>query len=121
MRITFMAKVACCALLIPIPAVAEFKRVESESEFRNLLTDKRLESGEAWLLLQPDEKLIGEVETQPVVGAWIWSDGAQCSNGRIGKNPETGTICHYWEVDGKTARQLSDRGRSEIKVYAIGE
>jgi hypothetical protein len=121
MRITIMAKVACCALLIPVPAFAEFKRIKSESEFRELLTDKRLENGEAWLLLQQDGKSIGEVEKQPWVGAWIWSDGAQCSNGRIGRNPETGTICHYWEVDGKTARKLSDLGKGDVMVYAIGE
>jgi hypothetical protein len=121
MRISITAMAACCALLTPAPVSAEFKRITSEAEFRALLTEKRLEGDGAWYFLRSDGKSVGEVGKDSWVGAWIWSNGAHCSNGRIGKSPEIGTICHYWEVNGDTARQLRDRGKGDVRVYAIGD
>ena len=121
MRISISAIAACCAILIPPMVSAEFKRIKSEAEFRELLTEKRLEGEGAWYFLRADGMSVGEVGNDSWVGAWVWSNGAHCSNGRIGRNPETGTICHYWEVDGDTARQLRDRGKGDVRVYLIGE
>ena len=104
---------------VALPAHADFKRIKSEAEFRKMVVGKTLANDRAQFVLTADGKSTGKVGSEKWVGAWVWHNDAYCSNGRLGKNPELGTKCHFWEIDGSTVRMLRDRGKGDTITYRL--
>ena len=77
MKVLKIATITACALLLsPLATSAQtfnFKQIKTESEFRELVVDKKLVAGWGTLVIHSNGSISGKVGKNKLAGAWKWS------------------------------------------------
>ena len=96
-----------------------WERITTEQQFVEEVVGRTLVNpeGYAWVY-QPDGRITGTWDGQPVTGRWEWHQTLFCRNVRIGAT-ETGTDCQVKEVRGQQMRYTRDQGRGDTIVMSM--
>lgn len=105
-------------MLLSGPAVAGYKWVKSENDFRQLVVDRKLVSDVGWSVAHTNGKLSGKFTHGKLSGSWLWHGRYFCRNGVIA-GKALGTDCQKVEIDGSTLRMTRDKGKGKVVVWAI--
>lgn len=105
---------AVTAAIFASTALAEFKPIKKEKDFRARLVDRKLTDANGnWTIIKSDGSQTGSFGGKTYKGAWTWNGKFWCRNGVIGKK-ELGTDCQLVEVDGNTARFTRSKGKGKL-------
>ena len=113
---------ACALLLSPLATSAQtfnFKQIETESEFRELVVDRKLVAGWGTLVIHSNGSISGKVGKNKLAGAWKWSGKYFCRNFRIGDQKDAGTDCQKMSVDGDHLQVIKNKGKGDASVLTI--
>lgn len=98
---------------LAMPAMAEgFQTVTDRKTFVSLISGKDLRRTGITLQVTPDGRIKGRGLGRSVSGAWQWKGGFFCRDLYWGKQ-NLGANCQRVQVQGRTLRFTSDRGRGE--------
>ena len=123
MKVLKIATITACALLLsPLATSAQtfnFKQIKTESEFRELVVDKKLVAGWGTLVIHSNGSISGKVGKNKLAGAWKWSGKYFCINFRIGNQKDAGTDCQKMSVDGDHLQSIKNKGKGDGAVLTI--
>lgn len=100
------------------PAFAEFAKVNSEEEFRQLVSGKALTRPLVKLEVSPEGQISGKGVTWDVTGTWNWRDGYFCRDLYWG-GTELGYNCQEVRVKDGRIRFTSDRGAGDFADFKM--
>lgn len=100
------------------PAWAEFQKVESRSEFVQLISGKTLTRPLVRLRVAPNGTISGKGATWDVSGQWQWKGGYLCRSLEWGGD-DLGYNCQEVKVSGSTVRITSDRGSGQSADFRL--
>jgi hypothetical protein len=120
-----MKRIALIALplvfgIFATTALAEFKAVKKEKQFRQTIVDRKLTSDNGnWTVINSNGTQTGKFGKNSYSGTWKWSGKYWCRNGVIG-GKELGTNCQLVEIDGNETRFTRDKGKGkDAGTYTI--
>lgn len=111
----------CLAVLVAAlatPAAAEFKRIATEKQMRDLVVGKKLATSNGYSVANADGTMTGEFGGKKFSGAWKWSGKFFCRNGVLG-GKEIGSDCQVWEIDGNQLRYTRQKGKGDSVIATI--
>ena len=100
------------------PALAEFAKVDDQSEFITLVQGKQLKRPFINLRVSADGDITGRGAAWPVGGNWTWQDGYFCRDLFWGGDA-LGYNCQEVQATGDRIRFTSDRGRGDSAEFRI--
>ena len=100
------------------PAFAEFQKVESRSEFVQLVSGKTLTRPLVKLRVGSNGTISGKGATWDVSGQWQWKGGYLCRSLEWGGD-DLGYNCQEVKVNGSTVRITSDRGAGRSADFRL--
>lgn len=115
MRVTVLA---CVLSFAAVPAVAEFQKISSATEFTQIVTGKTLTRPLVELTVTPDGEIAGTGAAWEVVGEWRWQDGYFCRDLFWG-GMDLGFNCQEVQVSRDRIRFTSDRGQGQSAVFRL--
>ena len=105
--------------MLASPTLADFKRIKTEAQFREIVVDKKIYGDDGWAQAHSNGKLTGNYGGKNMSGAWLWSGQLWCRNARLEDGPETGSDCQTWEVNGNQLRLTREKGKGRVSIYEI--
>ncbi|MEH6645897.1 dihydrodipicolinate reductase [Sulfitobacter sp.] len=117
MRQRFFAFVAL-ALACATPAAAEFSKVESAAEFKQLVSGKTLTRPLVKLTLNPNGTISGKGAAWPVTGRWSWKNGFFCRSLEWGGD-DLGYNCQEVKTSSDRIRFTSDQGAGDSAEFSL--
>ena len=112
------AAIFAAALLTALPAAADFSRVQSESDFVNLIKGKTLTRPLVKLQVGTNGTITGTGATWPVSGKWVWKDGYFCRDLKWGGD-DLGYNCQEVKASDGKIRFTSDQGRGDSAEFRL--
>ncbi len=109
---------ATLTLMVATPAFAEFSKVQSASEFKQIVTGKTLTRTFVRLTVSPDGDIEGHGLTWPVNGQWTWKNGYFCRSLEWGGD-DLGYNCQEVTASGNKIRFTSDQGTGESADFSL--
>ncbi|MGJ8603196.1 MAG: dihydrodipicolinate reductase [Marivita sp.] len=106
------------AFVLPSMAVAELKRIESKSEFVQLIQGKTLSRPLVRLQVNPDGQISGRGATWDITGSWSWQNGFFCRELNWGGD-DMGYNCQEVRADGTAMRFTADQGAGEFADFRL--
>ncbi|MAC77992.1 MAG: dihydrodipicolinate reductase [Rhodobacteraceae bacterium] len=100
------------------PVLAEFQKIDTETDFRRLVTGKTLTRPMVRLQVSPQGAISGRGMTWDVTGRWSWQNGYFCRDLAWGGD-DLGYNCQEVRVNGRKVRFTSDRGAGESAVFTL--
>ncbi len=116
MSLKHFAVVACCVLATPV--AAEFAKVNSGEEFKQIVVGKTLSHPLFKLQVSPDGGITGTGMRREVSGDWTWQDGYFCRDLFWGAK-KLAYNCQEVRVNGKKIRFTSDKGAGQKADFRI--
>ncbi|MEM8730286.1 MAG: dihydrodipicolinate reductase [Pseudomonadota bacterium] len=108
---------AACVLSAQ-PLAAEFQMVDSETQFKQLVSGKTLTRPLVRLRVSPQGAISGKGMTWDVTGEWKWQNGYFCRDLEWG-GEDLGYNCQQVTVNGRKIRFTSDRGTGEFADFVM--
>ena len=109
----------CLALfLLAAPAHAEFAKVDSERDFKSIVSGKTLTRPMVRLRVSPEGEISGRGLTWDVEGQWSWRDGYFCRDLYWGGSA-LGYNCQEVRVNGSQIRFTSDQGSGDSADFRL--
>lgn len=116
-RIALIAAVAA-GFALPSMAAADLKRVESKSEFVQLVQGKTLSRPLVRLQVKPNGQISGRGATWDVTGSWTWQDGFFCRDLNWGGD-DLGYNCQAVLANGSEMRFIADQGAGDAADFRL--
>lgn len=117
MRITMPAVIAAI-LGLASPAMADFAKVQSASEFENLVAGKTLTRPFVQLQVGTNGAISGKGAAWPVTGEWTWKDGYFCRSLEWGGD-DLGYNCQEVKASSTKIRFTSDQGKGDSAEFSL--
>lgn len=115
---TFRFAAVIAAVLSAQPVSAEFAKVESETQFKQLVSGKTLTRPLVKLEVSPEGSISGTGLTWDVTGNWSWRDGYFCRELFWGGS-DLGYNCQEVKVRENRIRFTSDRGTGDYADFRL--
>lgn len=115
----FIAIAAGAFFISGLGTDAQAKDLKKQNQFIEAVADKKLVSGDTWLIISSDGKLEGTGRNNAkVTGAWAWSKRYWCRNVVVGqkKLPED---CLKVKIEGNQVEFVRNKGKGDAIVYTI--
>lgn len=109
---------AAVALGLPQSAAAELKRIESKSEFMQIVQGKTLSRPLVRLTVDQNGDITGRGVTWDVTGSWSWQDGFFCRDLNWGGD-DLGYDCQEVRANGSEVRFTSDQGAGDTADFRL--
>lgn len=100
------------------PAFADFQKIESRSEFVQLISGKTLTRPLVRIRVAPNGTISGRGASWDVSGQWKWQGGYLCRSLEWGGD-DLGYNCQEVKVKGSTVRITSDRGAGQSADFRL--
>lgn len=118
-----MTRIALTAALLagfalPTLASAELKRIESKSEFVQLVQGKTLSRPLVRLNVDPNGGISGRGATWDITGSWSWQDGFFCRDLNWGGD-DMGYNCQTVLANGSDMRFIADQGAGDSADFRL--
>lgn len=97
------------AMALPVPALAEYRKIDGQAEFAGLVSGRELTRMGITLTVSPGGEIRGRAFGQDVSGSWTWQDGYFCRDLFWG-DQAFGYNCQEVALNGSSLRFTSDRG-----------
>ena len=114
----FCITLCAATLALAAPAFADFRKVESRSEFVQLVSGKTLTRPLVKLSVSPDGSISGSGAAWEVSGNWQWKEGYLCRTLEWGGD-DLGYNCQEVQTDGSTVRITSDKGTGQSADFSL--
>ena len=118
MRFTFALAATTVLTLSGLPAVAEYARIQSKSDFVAAVNGKRLTRRLVELRVTSGGVISGKGAVWEVSGNWSWKDSYFCRT-LIWGGKDLGYNCQVVMRDGAKIRFTSDKGAGESAVLTL--
>lgn len=118
MRIFQLAGLTAAAVCAASVAVAEFSKVEDQSEFIALVQNKELKRPFVNLEVSAEGEITGYGAAWPVTGKWTWTDGYFCRDLFWAGDP-LGYNCQEVRAFGDRIRFTSDKGAGDSAEFRL--
>ncbi|MEM9575417.1 MAG: dihydrodipicolinate reductase [Pseudomonadota bacterium] len=118
MRALGSLSLSAAIFALATPALAEFSKVEEQSEFVKLVQGKELKRPFVRLEVDPNGEISGYGAAWPVTGEWTWSDGYFCRDLYWDGDP-LGYNCQEVQAAGDRIRFTSDRGTGDSAEFRL--
>lgn len=121
------AAALAAAGLFALPAVAneDFQRVQSKSDFIELVGGRELSILRPFYLrnaikleVSPEGDIAGTALRKPVTGAWSWQDGFFCREMTYGED-SIAPNCQVVVVKGNEVRFIADQGAGDTADFRL--
>ncbi|WP_292287124.1 dihydrodipicolinate reductase [Marivita sp.] len=109
---------AAVALGFPQSAAAELKRIESKSEFVQIVQGKTLSRPLVRLAVDQNGGITGRGVTWDVTGSWSWQDGFFCRDLTWGGD-DLGYDCQEVRANDSEVRFTSDQGAGDTADFRL--
>lgn len=109
---------AIAAFVLPQTAAAELKRIESKSEFVQLVQGKTLSRPLVSLTVNANGEISGRGATWDVTGSWTWQDGFFCRELNWGGD-NLGYNCQEVRADGREVQFTADQGAGDTANFRL--
>lgn len=116
-RIAMIAALTA-AFALPTMAAAELKRIESKSEFVQLVQGKTLARPLVRLQVTPNGQISGRGATWDVTGSWTWQNGYFCRDLNWGGD-DLGYNCQTVLANGSEMRFVADQGAGDSADFRL--
>ena len=113
-----IAIATAATLGLAAPAFAEFQKVESRSEFVQLVSGKTLTRPLVKLRVGPNGTISGKGATWDVSGQWQWKGGYLCRSLEWGGD-DLGYNCQEIKAHGDRMRITSDKGTGQSADFRL--
>ncbi|MFP7569668.1 dihydrodipicolinate reductase [Marivita sp. S2033] len=113
-----IAAIALVSTLTPQSAAAEMKRIDSKSEFVQLVQGKTLSRAFVKLRVGADGAIAGRGAGWDVTGRWDWKDGYFCRDLNWGGD-DLGYNCQEVRADGRAMRFTADKGTGDAANFTL--
>ncbi|MCV6586231.1 MAG: dihydrodipicolinate reductase [Marinibacterium sp.] len=100
------------------PAAAEFLKIDSAAQFRQVVTGKTLTRPLIKLRVDPKGRISGKGMQWDVTGSWSWRDGYFCRD-LVWGGDDLGYNCQEVRVSGNKIRFTSDRGAGDYADFRL--
>ncbi len=100
------------------PALAEFQKISSATQFTQIVTGKTLTRPLVSLTVTPEGAIAGTGASWEVTGEWRWQDGYFCRDLFWG-GMDLGFNCQEVQVSQDRIRFTSDRGQGQSAVFRL--
>lgn len=110
--------VAALALGLGTPAIAEFVKVENESDFVRLVAGKTLTRPLVKIEVSESGDISGTGAAWAVTGNWTWKDGYFCRSIEWGGD-DLGYNCQEVAASGMKIRFTSDQGSGDSADFRL--
>lgn len=100
------------------PALAEFQKITSATEFTQIVSGKTLTRPLVELTVTPNGGIAGTGAAWEVTGEWRWQDGYFCRDLFWG-GTDLGFNCQEVQVSRDRIRFTSDRGQGQSAVFRL--
>lgn len=118
MKVRNLIVAAVAASLVPALAVAELAKVETKSQFVQLVQGKTLSRPFVRLEVSPSGNIRGMGARWEVEGNWSWQNGYFCREIFWGGDP-LGYNCQEVRANGSRIRFTSDRGAGDSADFRL--
>ena len=103
---------------VAAPALADFEKVTTRSEFVDLMTGKTLTRPLVKIAVLPNGRIAGTGAAWEVTGEWRWEGEYLCRSLSWGGD-DLGYNCQQVEADGDSVRITSDRGAGRSAEFQL--
>ncbi len=100
------------------PALADFAKINDESEFVDIIAGKTLTRPLVRLEVTSTGQISGTGVRWPVTGNWSWQNGYFCRDLDWG-GTDLGYNCQEVRIDENKIRFISDRGAGQSAVFRL--
>ena len=100
------------------PALAEFAKIDDQSEFVKMVTGKELKRPFVNLEVTADGQISGRGAAWPVTGNWTWENGYFCRDLYWGGDP-LGYNCQEVKAKDNRIRFTSDQGQGDSAEFRL--
>lgn len=100
------------------PALAEFEKITSRSEFLSAVGGKTLTRPLVKINVKSNGSITGKGASWPVTGSWSWKGGYLCRSLNWGGD-DLGYNCQEIKVNGSTMRITSDKGTGQSADFRL--
>ncbi|WP_299562249.1 dihydrodipicolinate reductase [uncultured Sulfitobacter sp.] len=104
--------------MLAAPASAEFAKIDSVSEFEQLVTGKTLTRPLVRLEVAPGGAISGMGAAWEVTGSWSWQNGYFCRSLAWGGD-DLGYNCQEVTANGRKIRFTSDQGTGDSADFTL--
>lgn len=118
MRLISLTVTTVAAALMASTALAEFSKVENQSDFIDLVRDKKLKRPFVNLEVSAEGEISGYGAAWPVTGNWTWDDGYFCRD-LFWAGDSLGYNCQEVQAYGNRIRFTSDRGTGDSAEFRL--
>lgn len=123
--VTAAALTAAGVFAVPVAAKDDFERVQSKSEFLDLVGGRELSILRPFYLrnaikleVSPEGDIAGTALRQPVTGAWSWQNGYFCREMTYGDD-SIAPNCQVVVVKGNEVRFIADQGAGDKADFRL--
>ncbi len=109
---------AILSAVIATPAVAEFSKINDQSDFVDLIAGKELKRPFVKLEVSPEGEISGYGAAWPVTGNWTWDNGYFCRDLYWDGDP-LGYNCQEVTASGDRIRFTSDKGSGDSADFRL--
>lgn len=116
-----MTKFVLATFIAVVPAsaaLAEFSKIEDQSDFVALIAGKELKRPFVKIEVASDGSISGYGAAWPVTGEWTWSDGFFCRD-LFWAGDALGYNCQQVEAAGNRIRFTSDKGAGDSAEFRL--
>ncbi|WP_439124886.1 dihydrodipicolinate reductase [Marivita sp.] len=106
------------SFMLPQAAAAELKRIESKTEFVQLVQGKTLARPLVRLNVSPNGSITGRGATWDVTGSWTWQNGFFCRDLNWGGD-DLGYNCQTVLANGSEMRFVADQGAGDSADFRL--
>ena len=110
--------IAAFAFAVATPAAAEFTKVSSAEEFKNIVSGKTLTRSLVKVKVSPNGSISGRGATWDLSGKWTWKNGYFCRSLEWGGD-DLGYNCQEVKASGQKIRFTSDQGSGDSADFSL--
>ena len=110
--------IAAFAFAVATPAVAEFTKVSSAEEFKNIVSGKTLTRSLVKVKVSPNGSISGRGATWDLSGKWRWKNGYFCRSLEWGGD-DLSYNCQEVKASGQKIRFISDQGSGDSADFSL--